>query len=125
MSQVNLRTGRISTAHMWAGVEWAERNVTLRRSSNETCGGPKASLASWGKGRPVCEGFLCHWRSLPVWHEHRAQIVAGREGTTKGSSALKPTDQAALQAAVDATAEVLFQFRTNIRTSENSPCFHA
>ena len=34
-----------------------------------------------------------------------AQIVAEREGTTKGSSALKPIDQAALQAAVDATAE--------------------
>jgi D-alanyl-D-alanine carboxypeptidase len=36
-----------------------------------------------------------------------AQIVAGREGTTKGSSALKPIDQAALRAAVDATAEEL------------------
>ena len=39
--------------------------------------------------------------------QDRAQIVAGREGTTKGSSALKPIDQAALQAAVDATAEEL------------------
>ena len=37
----------------------------------------------------------------------RSQIVAGREGTTRGSSALKPIDQAALQAAVDATAEEL------------------
>ena len=39
--------------------------------------------------------------------QDRAQIVAGREGTTKGSSALKPIDQAALQAAVGATAEEL------------------
>jgi hypothetical protein len=53
--------------------------------------------------------------------QDRSQIVAGREGTTRSSSALKPIDQAALQAAVDATAEVLFQFRTNIRTSEISP----
>ncbi|MGA7904740.1 MAG: serine hydrolase domain-containing protein, partial [Terrimicrobiaceae bacterium] len=36
-----------------------------------------------------------------------AQIVAEREGTTKGSSALKPIDHGALQAAVDATAEEL------------------
>jgi hypothetical protein len=53
--------------------------------------------------------------------QDHAQIVAGREGTTKGSSAVKPINQAALQAAVDATAEVLFQFRTNIRTCEISP----
>ena len=39
--------------------------------------------------------------------QDRAQIVAGREGTTRSSSALKPIDQAALQAAVDATAEEL------------------
>jgi len=39
--------------------------------------------------------------------QDRAQIVAGRGGTTRGSSALKPIDQAALQAAVDATAEEL------------------
>jgi CubicO group peptidase (beta-lactamase class C family) len=39
--------------------------------------------------------------------QDRAQIVAGREGTTKGSSALKPIDQATLQAAVDATAKEL------------------
>jgi hypothetical protein len=51
-------------------------------------------------GRPVCsEGTLTHGLLLD-----RTQIVAGREGTTKGSSALKPIDQAALQAAVDATA---------------------
>ena len=39
--------------------------------------------------------------------QDRAQIVAGPGGTTRGSSALKPIDQAALQAAVDATAEEL------------------
>jgi hypothetical protein len=39
--------------------------------------------------------------------QDRAQIVAGREGTRKGSSALKPIVQAALQAAVDATAKEL------------------
>ena len=39
--------------------------------------------------------------------QDRAQIVAGPEGTRKGSSALKPIDQPALQAAVDATAEEL------------------
>jgi len=39
--------------------------------------------------------------------QERSQIVAGAEGTTKGSSALKPIDQAALQAAVDATAAEL------------------
>ena len=53
--------------------------------------------------------------------QDRSQIVAGREATARNSSAFKPIDQAALQAAVDATAEVLFQFRTNIRTSEISP----
>ena len=36
-----------------------------------------------------------------------AQIVAGPEGTTKGSPALKPIDQAALQATVDTTAAEL------------------
>ena len=39
--------------------------------------------------------------------QDRAQIVTGPGGATKGSSALKPIDQAALQAAVDATAEEL------------------
>ena len=39
--------------------------------------------------------------------QDREQSVAGREGTTKDASALKPIDQAALQAAVDATAEEL------------------
>jgi len=53
--------------------------------------------------------------------QDRSQIVGGREATARNSSAFKPIDQAALQAAVDATAEVLFQFRTNIRTSEISP----
>ena len=37
--------------------------------------------------------------------QDRAQIVTGAGGATKGSSALKPIDQAALQAAVDAIAE--------------------
>jgi D-alanyl-D-alanine carboxypeptidase len=39
--------------------------------------------------------------------QDRAQIVTGPGRATKGSSALKPIDQAALQAAVDATAEEL------------------
>ena len=37
--------------------------------------------------------------------QDRAQIVVEPRGTTRGSSALKPIDPAALQAAVDATAE--------------------
>jgi hypothetical protein len=64
--------------------------------------------------------ITCHWvgprsyrldlarqKEPSLSEQDRAQIVAGREGTTKGSSALKPIDQAALQAAVDATAEEL------------------
>ncbi len=43
----------------------------------------------------------------PSPSEQGAQVVAGREGTTKGSSALKPIDQAALQAVVEATAKEL------------------
>jgi D-alanyl-D-alanine carboxypeptidase len=43
----------------------------------------------------------------PLNEQERAQIVAEREETTKGSSALKPIDKAALQAAVDATAAEL------------------
>ena len=39
--------------------------------------------------------------------QDREQSVAGRERTTKDASALKPINQAALQAAVDATAEEL------------------
>src|SRR6266478_5375603 len=46
-------------------------------------------------------------KELSLSEQDRAQIVAGRGGTTRGSSALKPIDQAALQAAVDATAEEL------------------
>ena len=39
--------------------------------------------------------------------QEREPSVAGREGATKDASALKPINQAALQAAVDATAEEL------------------
>jgi D-alanyl-D-alanine carboxypeptidase len=37
--------------------------------------------------------------------QDRSQTITEREGTTRGSSALKPIDQAALQAAVDGAAE--------------------
>ena len=43
----------------------------------------------------------------PLSEQDRAQIAAGREGTTKDPSALKPIDKAALQAVVDATAKEL------------------
>jgi hypothetical protein len=83
----------------WKGRDYDKSNWNIADDINRSVSAATASLYA------LCSAVITSMGYLP-------QLGFIHEGGT---------DQAALQAAVDATAEVLFQFRTNIRTSEISP----